>query len=102
MNPDWRKPHYNVIVDFLSYLNSISGSYVLKGGTALMLCYGLTRFSEDIDLDGFDEGIEDIVSNFCSSRGYFLQSFKEYQYSKEVHASLRRQEAFKSRGVLQI
>lgn len=26
-------------------------SIVLKGGTALMLCYGLARFSEDIDLD---------------------------------------------------
>lgn len=25
--------------------------YVLKGGTALSLCYGLNRFSEDIDLD---------------------------------------------------
>lgn len=25
---------------------------VLKGGTALLLCYGLDRFSEDIDLDG--------------------------------------------------
>jgi predicted nucleotidyltransferase component of viral defense system len=24
----------------------------LKGGTALRLCYGLDRFSEDIDLDG--------------------------------------------------
>ena len=24
----------------------------LKGGTALLLCYGLDRFSEDIDLDG--------------------------------------------------
>ena len=25
---------------------------VLKGGTALLLCYGLDRFSEDLDLDG--------------------------------------------------
>jgi len=28
-----------------------NSSIVLKGGTALMLCYGLERFSEDIDLD---------------------------------------------------
>jgi predicted nucleotidyltransferase component of viral defense system len=24
---------------------------VLKGGTALLLCYGLDRFSEDLDFD---------------------------------------------------
>lgn len=33
-------------------INSSQGNpFVLKGGTALMECYGLDRFSEDIDLD---------------------------------------------------
>lgn len=72
MQENWREPHYVCIVDFLSHLNSVSGSYVLKGGTALMLCYNLSRFSEGIDLDGFDLDIGQIVSAFCISKGYDL------------------------------
>lgn len=65
----WREEHYNVIDMFLYYLNSVSDDYVLKGGTSLMMCYGLTRFSEDIDLDGFSNNIGDIVDKFCSKNG---------------------------------
>lgn len=33
--------------------NSDAGrNYVLKGGTSLLFCHGLDRFSEDIDFDG--------------------------------------------------
>lgn len=32
-------------------LNEIDDTYILKGGNALFLYYGLDRFSEDIDLD---------------------------------------------------
>lgn len=53
---DWRVLHKEVIVDFLTFINKVDNRFVLKGGTALMLCYGLSRFSEDIDLDGFDRG----------------------------------------------
>lgn len=48
---DWRIMHGNIIKSFILFLNSMSNQYILKGGTSLMLCYGLTRFSEDIDLD---------------------------------------------------
>lgn len=74
----WRKQHYEVIVDFLQSLNEVSQSYVLKGGTSLMLCYGLTRFSEDIDLDGFATDIEEIVKTFCVSNGF------QYRVSKNT------------------
>jgi predicted nucleotidyltransferase component of viral defense system len=44
----------------------ISGNHksklVLKGGTALLLCYGLPRFSTDLDYDGQNHGA-DIVKN---------------------------------------
>ena len=47
------KMHRHVIKTFLTELNSCGNDrFILKGGTALMLCYGLDRFSEDIDLDG--------------------------------------------------
>lgn len=32
-------------------LLQFGNDFVLKGGTALMLCYGLNRYSDDIDLD---------------------------------------------------
>ena len=50
-----RKLHFEIIKDFLLYLNRVSKDYILKGGTSLMTCYGLDRFSEDIDLDGFNK-----------------------------------------------
>ena len=61
----WREQHYSVLWNFLMHLNRHSNKYVLKGGTALMMCYNLTRFSEDIDLNGYSRDIENIVSTFC-------------------------------------
>lgn len=61
-----QKRHLQVISEFMVYLNHRSKLYILKGGTALMLCYNLTRFSEDIDLDGFAQDINDIVDEFCN------------------------------------
>ena len=46
---DWREPHGKAIVLFMRYLNANTQDYVLKGGTALYLCYKLDRFSEDIN-----------------------------------------------------
>lgn len=67
MSSNWRVLHRQVMTQFLNYLNNCSNNYVLKGGTALMLCYNLTRFSEDIDLDVTinDTKIQDIVGVFC-------------------------------------
>lgn len=64
----WKVMHYEIIKDFMSYLSASAGNkYILKGGTSLMLCYGLTRFSEDIDLDGFDNNFIKYVDNFIKS-----------------------------------
>ena len=38
---------------------------ILKGGTSLMFCYGLDRFSEDIDLDSTNKNIEKLINDFC-------------------------------------
>lgn len=43
------KSHRKLMVSILSELSD--SPVVLKGGTALMLCYGLDRFSEDLDFD---------------------------------------------------
>ena len=58
-------------------MNNRSKSYVLKGGTSLMLCYNLTRFSDDIDLDEFDYDIEQIVRDFCTFNGFNYRVAKD-------------------------
>lgn len=74
---DWRKSHGKVIVSFMDYLNSISNNFILKGGTALYLCYNLDRFSEDIDLDGREKGLISIVDDYCIQNGYTYRVAKD-------------------------
>mgnify|MGYP000899467515 CR=1 FL=1 len=45
---EWQKDRIDKIKKILPKLGE---NYVLKGGTALLLYYGLDRFSEDVDLD---------------------------------------------------
>lgn len=49
--------------------------WILKGGTALMTCYGLDRFSEDIDLDAARASVspskfEKVIEAVCRKQGY--------------------------------
>lgn len=83
---DWRDLHLNVINDFLSFLNRNGGGmFVLKGGTALMLCYGLTRFSKDVDLDGVSGyDIFSIVASFCRLNGYSYSREEDTQTVKMI------------------
>lgn len=75
---DWRTKHGEVIRDFLLFLNCRSQDYILKGGTSLMLCYQLDRFSEDIDLDcTHSQLIKSIVDEFCISRHYQYRIAKD-------------------------
>jgi len=46
-----RELHVLFMREILLAINSKNYPTYLKGGTALLLCYGLDRFSEDIDLD---------------------------------------------------
>jgi predicted nucleotidyltransferase component of viral defense system len=74
---DWRIAHGKAIRDFLAYLNRESGDFILKGGTALLSCYHLDRFSEDIDLDGRGGGLGEIVNGFCEKHGYTYRVAKD-------------------------
>lgn len=81
---DWRILHGEVIKDFLYHLNRCSNRYVLKGGTSLMFCYGLSRFSEDIDLDGFDKGnFFKIVDSFISNYSFKYEGVS-YRKAKDT------------------
>ena len=78
MDLEDKKKHFEVICNFLEYLNRNSNDYFLKGGTSLMLCYGLDRFSEDIDLDSTNKSISGIVNKFCAINGF------EYRVAKDT------------------
>ncbi|MDR0950182.1 MAG: nucleotidyl transferase AbiEii/AbiGii toxin family protein [Candidatus Ancillula sp.] len=102
---NWQEKHGEVIKAFLVFLNQRSDGFVLKGGTSLSQCYGLNRFSEDIDLDIKHGKIENHVKTFCEQMGYSYRlsknsSFTERcfidygndQHPLKVEASSRRKE----------
>lgn len=74
---EWQPLHRELIADFLQYLNAITDQFVLKGGTALMMCYGLDRFSEDIDLNSKKQDIREHVRRYCEKRGYAYKVAKD-------------------------
>lgn len=74
---DWRIEHRKAIDGFLEYINNKTDKFILKGGTALLTCYNLDRFSEDIDLDGKSKNIENHVKKFCDSKGYSYRIAKD-------------------------
>lgn len=56
-----------------------SDNFILKGGTALMRCYGLDRFSEDIDFDGkrLSANIARTIRDFCNENNYSCNESKD-------------------------
>lgn len=74
----WKEKHKQVIEQIIEGINNRSTDYILKGGTALMLCYDLTRFSEDIDLDSTDrQTIFVIVKHLCEVNNYLCRIAKQ-------------------------
>ena len=74
---DWKIQHGKAIISFMECLNAKTGSFTLKGGTALYLCYELDRFSVNIDLDGSEKGIVTFVEEFCKKNGYSYRVAKD-------------------------
>jgi hypothetical protein len=74
---EWQQERAEVIASFLAYLNEKNSDYVLKGETALLMCYGLDRNSEDVDLDGKAPGIAEIVKDFCDTHNYTYRVAKD-------------------------
>lgn len=80
---DWRDRHFEVITEFLNYLNDKTKDFILKGGTSLLMCYNLDRFSEDIDLDSTSKRkIEKIVEDFCNEKHYTYRVPKDTDTTK--------------------
>lgn len=66
---EWNKYMSSYSVDFiklfLSYINSKSNKFVLKGTSALSLYYNLNQFSNIIYLDGYDINFMGLLLDFC-------------------------------------
>ena len=75
--------HRQAIGDVLRAFNAAADNpFILKGGTALMECYGLDRFSEDIDLDCERANVPAarffrIVDEACRRHGYSWRKGKD-------------------------
>lgn len=67
----WQRAHKAVEEAFLR-CNRGEIDAVLKGETALMLCYDLDRFSEDLDFDALSTrfDLSKLVKRFCDEYGY--------------------------------
>ena len=99
--------HKAIMEQFLSVLNHNTDKYVLKGGTALMLCYGLDRFSEDIDLDGSNDYIKEIVHKFCTDNGYNYRIAKDtpsvsrfmIHYNDKMNRPLKVEVSYRKRNI---
>ena len=66
--------HRTVVSDFLNYLNNNTSDFILKDGTALLMCYELDRFSEDINLDGKCRSISRYINDYCNSRNFGMRA----------------------------
>ena len=78
--------HLKIISDLLTFINKNTNDFILKGGTALMFCYGLDRFSTDIDLDG-KRKLNTIIKNFCKEKNfeYSLKKNTDYVERYVIH-----------------
>lgn len=62
--------HKKVMLEVIDRLNKTNKVFILKGGTSLYLCYGLDRFSTDIDLDSKNVSMKEIIEKYCKEKGY--------------------------------
>ncbi len=69
--------HYRTIKEFLAFINEKTENFVLKGGTALSVCYALDRFSGDIDFNGRERNLFNYVKEYCENKGYDYRIAKD-------------------------
>ena len=105
----WKYAHKNAMVDFLKALNHETKSFILKGGTCLLLAYGLNRFSEDIDLDGGKQRMKGFMKRYCQKKGFSYRIAKDtptverfmvdYTIPKYLHKPLKIEISYRSQNI---
>lgn len=101
--------HGSIIQNFIIYLNNNSKQYALKGGTALLLCYKLDRFSEDLDFNGRNKTeMYRIVVAFCKQHNFRYNVKKDtssvfrimIRYSDNTNSILKIEVSFRDRNYI--
>ena len=69
--------HIEIMRNFLTELNKETDTFILKGGTSLLLAYGLDRFSEDIDLDGEKRRLKGFIESYSQKHGFSFRIAKD-------------------------
>ena len=77
--------HRQVMEEVLRFLFKEEDCFVLKGGTALVMCYQMDRFSEDIDLDTEKRDILKLMRRFCQLKGWQCVEDKDTATVKRCH-----------------
>lgn len=80
----WYKQHKKCMDDFCNFLFKRSNDHILKGGSALLYCYGLSRVSEDLDFNCYKDDLLDFVIEFCNKHGYLYNVKKDSEYKKKI------------------
>lgn len=96
-NDHQKELHVLFMKEILLSINFKNYPTYLKGGTALLLCYGLDRFSEDIDLDS--------EKSFNLARNYDLLFSKDQidsflRLSKDIDKMLSFKEDYDEDSIL--
>ena len=81
-----REIHQNFMENILKEINQRELPTYLKGGTALLLCHGLDRFSEDIDLNSEKKfNLESIIKQSAQKSGVKIKTIKTAKDSDTTH-----------------
>ena len=99
--------HVEIMRNFLTELNKETDTFILKGGTGLLLSYGLNRFSEDIDLDGAKKRLKGFVEHYCRNHGFSFRIAKDtptierfmLAYEPTLHKPLKIEISYRSRSI---
>ena len=99
--------HVEIMRNFLTELNKETDTFILKGGTGLLLSYGLNRFSEDIDLDGAKKRLKGYVEHYCRNHGFSFRIAKDtptierfmLAYEPTLHKPLKIEISYRSRSI---
>lgn len=101
--------HLKIIKEVLDAIfnERASSDLTLKGGTALLLYYGLDRFSEDIDLDATKVNIKSIISRYCKTKGYSFNvtkdtsTVKRYMINYGDDESLKVEVSYRGKNIIE-